>query len=284
MLAPPLKLTNNPADDGFPAWSPDGRYIAFCRGLGERSEIWMIPALGGAERKLGEAAGDSGLSWSPDGKFLAVSDRSTPQAAEGVSLISPETGEKRTLTSPPNQYFGDFIPHFSPDGKKLAFVRGRSELTGGIYLLSIGGLGEPRGEPRRLTLDQQWIIGFDWASDGRSIVFSSGLPGSTNLWTIAASGGMAERLLGGENAGDISISRTGNKLVYARSLFDSNIWRISGPNSLDKRSAATRVIASTQPDLEPQFSPDGRKIVFSSLRSGTDAIWICDRDGLDPWS
>src|SRR5438067_7520994 len=180
----------------------------------------MIPALGGAERKLGEAAGCSGfyssLSWSPDGKFLALSDESTPQAPGGVSVISPETGEKRRLTSPPKQYFGDFSPHFSPDGKALAFIRSRSELDGGIYLLSINAGGEPRGGPRRLTLDQPWISGFDWTPDGRSIVFSSGQGGSTNLSTIAASGGTAERMLGGENATDISISRAANDLVYAR--------------------------------------------------------------------
>jgi Tol biopolymer transport system component len=42
------------------------------------------------------------------------------------------------------------------------------------------------------------------------------------------------------------------------------------------------LIASIQPDAEPQFSPDGKKIVCSSLRSGSIAIWVCDRDGLNP--
>jgi Tol biopolymer transport system component/serine/threonine protein kinase len=278
----PLRLTDNPADEFAPAWSPDGRYVAFCRDRGEHSEIWMIPALGGAERNLGESAEYSGPSWSPDGRLLALSDKPTPQAPGGVSVISPETGEKRTLTSPPKQYFGDFSPHFSPDGKALAFIRSRSELASGIYPLSINAGGEPRGEPRRLTLDQPWIGGFDWTPDGRSIVFSSGQGGSTNLSTIAASGGTAERMLGGENATNISISCTGNRLAYARSSFDSNIWRIPGPNALEKNSAPSRLIASTQPDLEPQFSPDGKKIVFTSGRSGTYAIWVCDRDGLSP--
>jgi len=118
------------------------------------------------------------------------------------------------------------------------------------------------GEPRRLTSDQPFIVGFDWASDAKSIVFSSGELGSTNLSLIPASDGRAERLVGGANAVDISVSRTGNRLVYSRFSFDSNIWRIPGPNAQDKNSAPTRFIASTQPDLEPQFSPDGKKIVF----------------------
>ena len=77
----PLRLTNNPAIESWPTWSPDGRYIAFCRGATDHDEIWMIPALGGAERKLAEVAqwGPNsiclGLAWSPEGKFLAVADK-----------------------------------------------------------------------------------------------------------------------------------------------------------------------------------------------------------------
>jgi Tol biopolymer transport system component len=89
----PLRLTNNPADEYGPAWSPDGRYIAFCRVQGEHSDIWMIPALGGAERRLGESAAcRSGLSWSPDGKFLALSDRVTPSTSLGPQLDLSRNG------------------------------------------------------------------------------------------------------------------------------------------------------------------------------------------------
>jgi Tol biopolymer transport system component len=43
-----------------------------------------------------------------------------------------------------------------------------------------------------------------------------------------------------------------------------------------------RFISSTRVDAEAQFSPDGKKIVFSSNRSGNDAIWVCDNDGSNP--
>jgi Tol biopolymer transport system component len=71
-------------------------------------------------------------------------------------------------------------------------------------------------------------------------------------------------------------------LVYERYAFRSNIWRIPGPNSSDKKSAPSRFIASTEPDQEPQFSPDGTKIVFTSARSGNYEIWVCDREGRNP--
>jgi Tol biopolymer transport system component/serine/threonine protein kinase len=277
----PLRLTNNPANDSFPAWSPDGRYIAFCRYEGEHGEVWIIPALGGAERRLGEAARVfGGLSWSPDGNFLAVSESSKAGAPLSLYLISPENGQRTRLTSPPTGYGGDIAPAFSPDGQTLAFVR--PPVHGSIYLLPISRSGAARSEPRRLTSAETWINGFDWTPDGRGIVFSSVQPDVSTLLIMAASGGPAERLIGGENASEISVSRTGNRLVYERDLFDSNVWRIPGPKALEKTSVPTRVIASTAWDIDPQFSPDGKKIAFSSDRLGKDAIWVCDRDGLNP--
>jgi len=279
----PLRLTSSPADEYAPAWSADARYIAFCRDVSDHVEIWMIPALGGVERKLGESAG-CGLSWSPDGKYLALMNRNAPGEPYGIFLLSVETGDKRNLTSPPTAFPSrDSIPTFSPDGKTLAFHRYASDLNDEIYLLSLTSDGRPLAEPRRLTHDERVIFGLDWTADGRSIVYSSGQFGSTNLLTIPVSGGVSERLaVTGENATKLSISRTGSPLVYERDVYDTNIWRIPGPNSTDKKSAPSRIIASTQPDGEPQFSPDGTKIVFSSSRSGNYEIWVCDREGRNP--
>ena len=283
----PLRLTSNPAAEWSPAWSPDGRYIAFCRGVRDRDEIWMVPALGGAERKLAESAWCSSLSWSPDGKYLAMSDESGPRTPHGIFLLTIETGDKRKLTSPPAEYSGDSgdsSPRFSPDGKTLAFVRSSLVHGGEIYLLRVTSEGRPLGEPRWLTLGNRIIFGFDWTADGRRMVYSSGQPGSTSLLTIPTSGGPPEHLaVTGENASALSISRTsGSGLVYERNVYDTNIWRIPGPNSSDKKSASSRFIASTQPDQEPQFSPDGTKIVFTSSRSGNVEIWVCDREGRNP--
>ena len=134
----PLRLTSSPTADWAPAWSPDARYIAFCRDkyVGDTTVprlslnqwvsghigIWIIGALGGAERKLGESTG-CGLSWSPDGKYLALANENSPHEPYSIFLLSVETGDKRKLTSPPTESVGDWSPQFSPDGKTLAFVR-----------------------------------------------------------------------------------------------------------------------------------------------------------------
>ncbi len=278
----PLRLTSNPAKEFSPAWSPDGRYIAFCRELPDHSEIWVIPALGGAERRLGTSAEcDAGSAWTPDGRSLVISDNSAPGSPLGLYVMSAETGDKRRITSPPKGYAGDIGPLFSPDGKTLAFSRAHSYLKVALYLLALGDRDEPRGEPRLLTPDQPFIMGADWTSDGRSIVFSSGQMGSSNLWIVPASGGTPERLVGGENAEDLSVSRTSNRLIYTHLMFDLNVWRIPGPRGAHKNSPPTPFLASTKLDQEPQFSPDGKKIAFVSTRSGNNALWLCDNDGLN---
>src|SRR5688500_8950662 len=104
----PHRLTTDPAPDFSPAWSPDGRQIAFLRRLpvGEidRCGIYLSPALGGAERKLGEIdltafrASAGLLAWTPDGKWLAAAGRFGPDGPSEVWLLSPETGERRRLS------------------------------------------------------------------------------------------------------------------------------------------------------------------------------------------
>jgi Tol biopolymer transport system component len=135
-----------------------------------------------------------------------------------------------------------------------------------------------------LTSHKQWIFGFDWTQDGRKIVYSSGVIAETSLSMISVSGGTPERLsAAAQGAMALSASRTGSRLVYERDRFDFNIWRIPGPNSSpDMANSPFRLIASTQTDMEPQFSPDGGKIAFNSSRSGNYEIWICDLECRNP--
>src|SRR6266404_1304937 len=282
---PPLRLTSNAADDVYPAWSPDGQEIAFVRQSGTETSIFLVPALGGPERKLysGTSAFISlyeygnALSWSPDGKYLAFSGQHSPQEPNSIFLLSLESLEKRQLTTPPVGSIGDSTPAFSPDGKVLAFVRGASSRDIEIYVLPAGG-----GEPRRLTFDHRSGRSLAWTADGREIVFSSWFNGSLSLWKVRASGGTPEQLaVGGQGASTLAISRQGNRLAYSQEFRDTNVWRI-GIGGSSNKDGPTRLISSTRQDYGPQYSADGKRIAFSSGRSGTSEIWVCDADGLNP--
>ena len=267
----PLQLTSN--NDSDPAWSPDGRYIAFVRRNGERG-IFMVPALGGPERKLTDIA--STFAWAPDGKALAVASRGLTIELNGIFLLSLETGNKRRLTASPSGSFSDTSPAFSPDGQTVAFIRSPNFLVGDIYVVPVAG-----GEPRRLTSDNLSLHGSPaWTADGREVVFSSPRGGLPSLWMIRASGGQPRRLNGiGEYAGSPSISRQGNRLAYVYIKRDTNIWRVAGPNSTAKDNEPVKLVGSTRDEVSPQFSPDGKRIVFVSDRSGSKEVWVSASNG-----
>jgi Tol biopolymer transport system component len=283
----PHRLTTHPADDSFPAWSPDESHIAFRRHTSESDAVYLIPSLSGPERKLAEIfprllgyrVGGDGLAFSSDGKFLAVPDKSSPGEPFSIVLVATETGEKRKLSSPPAGSLGDNTPVFSPDGKQIAFSRMSGQGVEDIYLMGAEG-----GEPRRLTFDNRLIRDLDWAADGREIVFISDRAGDAGLWRISASGGTPERLMTavGYNISRLSLSRRSNRLAYAQEFFDTNIWRIELPGSKGKVSAPTMLISSSKSDSAPQYAPHGKKITFRSDRSGTFEIWASEADGSTP--
>jgi Tol biopolymer transport system component/tRNA A-37 threonylcarbamoyl transferase component Bud32 len=290
---PPLRLTTDAAEDHSPAWSRDGRFIAFLRTLpsGKRA-VMVIPAIGGLERKIAEIFSESHPTWSPDGNWLAISEKDSETEPLVLSLLSVDSGEKRRLTSPPKHSYGDFDPAFSPDGRSLAFSRGIDAHSSGLsdlYLLALSAGLEPAGEPRQITFGNEGVQDPDWTADGREIVYSAGSMVSRGLWRISAFGhgaGRAEAQRLPDVGNDVfgpAVSRRGNRLAYVHYFDHISIWRMAAPGPEGKRlrplNQPTSLVSSTRNDSGPQFSPDGRKLAFESTRSGSDEIWVCDADG-----
>jgi Tol biopolymer transport system component/DNA-binding winged helix-turn-helix (wHTH) protein len=299
----PLRLTMDPAEDLYPAWSPDGRLIAFARSIrpaaslappyprkrADRHGIFLIPAIGGPERKLAEtdAPLPAGfprrlLSWSPDNKWLVTSDRSVREEPAGLFLLSVATGEKRRLTRPPARTIGDVEPVFSPDGRTLVFRRVLTLGVSDLCLLPLTAELAPKGEPRRLTAGNQLALSPTWTWDGREVIFASGqeLSGGLSLWRTPVSGSAAPRRLEfAGNRNDFPAVSPQGRLAYTSISWDQNIWSLDLSGRGVKTGAPQRFIASTGINGSPQFSPDGRRISFLSNRSGYKELWICDRDG-----
>ena len=279
-----MQVTNHAGDDVSPAWSPDGRTIAFYRSTSERDGIYLVPALGGAERKLTDmwpnrlgVGSHTWLHWSPLGKWLVVSDKPSAQEPFSLYLLAPETGEKRRLTTPTAAVVGDCSPVFSPDGKQVAFVRLMSVVAGEIYLVSVEG-----GEPKRLTFSGEGISSLAWMPDGREIVYSSRYGGKTRLLRISVEGGAPQWIAAsGNDALYPAFSRQGNRLAWSRTTDNTDVFRLA----LQEADAATRLtnfISSTAYEISPRYSPDGKRIAFESNRSGSSEIWVCGSEGDNP--
>jgi Tol biopolymer transport system component/DNA-binding winged helix-turn-helix (wHTH) protein len=278
-----LRLTKQVSIDFNPVWSPDGHYIAFCRIQKGQTGIYIIPAFGGAERRVRETHWEERefyevfwyfgrLSWSPDGKVLAFSDRASSKEPSAIFLLSLESLEVHRLTAP--QIPGDYNPVFSPDGGTLAFNRGSQGVTS-IYTVAVSG-----GEEQRLISGPQFGWGLAWTPDGRNIIFAKAgwLANAGWLWKMSLRGGEPERLQFGQEGVEPSIR--GNRLVYARQVANLNIWRRE-LNSSHSAGPPDRFISSTRMESGPQFSPDGSKIAFESTRSGAYEVWMCRSDGTD---
>src|SRR4029077_19617944 len=241
--------------------------------------------IGGPERKVTEVTGipvwHTGLSWFPDSKALAVSDQSR------IAILSVDSGEKRTLTFPPSApetRRTDDTPAVSPDGRRIAFSRIFSVGVSEIYFLALSRDLSPYGEPRQLTFKQQWSRNPVWTVNGRDVVFSSGpgsFTGGEELWrmSVSASGKLAQPHFIGVQGANPSISRQGNRLSYMREWTDTNIWQLELPGPSGKTTEPVTFISSTQDEDSPQYSPDGKRVVFCSSRSGTREIWAGSADG-----
>jgi TolB protein len=178
------------------------------------------------------------------------------------------------LTAPPRYYYGDIAPAFSADGENIAFVRGIVEPVQDIYRVSVKG-----GEPVRLTSDNVQVNGLSWAPDDRHLIFASSRAGNSSLWRIARTGGAPVWIA---SAGDDasfqqpSMVQESDRLTYARYSSDTNIW------ILERSQQPRRLFHTTRWESNSDISPDGERIAFISNQSGHFAVWVCDREGLNP--
>ena len=142
----PQNLTNNSDDDFHPAWSPDGKRIAFTsykdgHFIGEfeiTSEIYLMDADGGNQQKLTEnRKNDFSPSWSPDGKRIAFSsDRKGDFVNSEIYVMDADGGNLQRLTE--NRDW-DYAPSWSPDGKRIAFSSDGDNKQADIYVMDADG-------------------------------------------------------------------------------------------------------------------------------------------------
>jgi len=101
-----------------PAWSPDGKEVAFTTNLTGRLNLWKIPARGGFPIQLSQSD-DRQYSalWSPDGKWILYQSDKGGNEAYDIFAVPANGGQAVNLTNTPD--ISETNAHFSPDGKQL---------------------------------------------------------------------------------------------------------------------------------------------------------------------
>jgi Tol biopolymer transport system component/DNA-binding winged helix-turn-helix (wHTH) protein len=278
----PLRLTYSKSGLlGPPAWSPDGHQIAFSRCDGKNDGVYIVPALGGDERKLTDGGCPtlvpSPLAWISEGKEMLMVDR-CPSGTVGVVRFSLETGEKQCLTNslPPNNSTCRIWFSLSPDGATIAFTAPTAApCDSDIYTIPFSG-----GAPHPVTVEGG-SYQFMWTPDSKSIVFWSNRATLNSMFRVSAKGGPIQRETAYPAIG--SFSMDGRRLVYSeQSTAGEEIWRAdladAGGPVLNNR----RLINSQYWEENAQPSPDGARIVWDSGRTGFAEIWMSSATGGSP--
>ena len=281
-----LRLTQHPSESISPAWSPDGTQIAFQRLAGADSGIYVVPALGGPERKLRPTRMPSTnfnwisrinftlISWSPDSKSIAFADVAPGEEYARIHLLSTETLETRQI--PISPCVGEGLPAFSHNGEYLAYWCFLSE-NGEAVLYSLPMRG---GQPKKISLSLAFPNGLTWSPNDEKLIYSLYTTGTGNLTSVlgevTVANGSTKQLAFAGSAMLPTVSAEGDELAYSSLSTSFNIWR---RDLLHPESPAVELMPSSRAQFDAQYSPDGKHIAFASLRSGIQGVWISDDDG-----
>jgi Tol biopolymer transport system component len=283
----PVRLTSDAGDDEQPACSPDGRQVAFIHQAASSTTgqtLILMNLDGGGRREYLRGQYIHSLAWSADGQRLIVSLGVQDQGHHRLAVFDVAEGRLTgEITPPPVDSLGDIQPALSPDGSRLVFCRYWERGSADLFSVEVDAELHPRGEPRRLTQERRRVATPQWTPNGKEILFAAGSLGYLSLWRMPADGSTKPRAVNGpfQRIEHISIPRDSWKLAYAVDLSDANLWRLAlGQDGL-RVSSASRLAASAFNDEEPEYSPDGKQIVFVSGRSGSDQVWLCSADGED---
>jgi TolB protein len=247
-------LTTGPEGDIEPAWSPDGRLLAFVRD----GAVHVVRADGSGLRRLTPGASPA---WAPDGVRLVLA-RKTGRAADLYVIRSDGSGLRRLTRTA----VAESEPDWSPDGRSIAFVRAARDGSAHVYVMRPGG-----GGVRRVTSGSMEDLSPTWSPDSRQLAFvrDDELLGIARVFVTSARGGRARPLVDeleldpeATFESSPSWSPDGKRIVFVRSAplysdlyvasVDGRFLRRMSDNSVDQ-------ISDRQPSWQrlPRRRPPG---------------------------
>jgi Tol biopolymer transport system component/DNA-binding winged helix-turn-helix (wHTH) protein len=271
------QITTSSGFDGSPAFSPDGKWIAYTSDRSGSFEIYLRAASGGAldTPLTSDGAQNVQAAWSPDGKWIAYHS----VANGGIWVIPAAGGTPRRITRSGSQ------PAWSPDSRQIAF---RSENVTSLAATDIVSgtrsficvVSAEGGEPATIvSTSPPGVKAFPaWHPRTRRLLFASLSAKSGELWTVNADGSRPLRLLTAESSVFFSpvYSPSGDRIVYGsfsrtREFGLQQVRLKDGGDAVDgEPELLTRSGTLILRDLA--ISPDGRRLLYTSA-SASSTFW-----------
>jgi dipeptidyl aminopeptidase/acylaminoacyl peptidase len=255
------QLTRGDKSSSDPHWSPDGKAIAFISSRSGKANIWRIEVAGGeAEMITDEKGGVSAFEWSPDGTSLAFVMRDAKTEAE--EKADKEKRDWRTLDEQPKLNRLYVVPVAKPpDGKRTA---------------------------RLLTKDARSVSDFDWAPDGRTIVFNHTKTAvaddwpSSDLAVVSVADGAVTSLAAAKAAETSPVYSPDGRSIAFMLSDDPPSWAGDQRIYVIPAAGGTPRPLATTPDTQANllgWSSDGRQVLVSETHGLRGRVMTLPADG-----
>jgi hypothetical protein len=259
---PPLRLTSTPGHKRSPAFSPDGSRIAYSA-IGEdwKWDTWSVSINGGDPRLMLRNA--NALQWTRDGRILFSQFKEG--AHLGITRADESGANQEELWFPPLGFQMAHQSDLSPDGSRIVIgYMGASR--GPRVQCFVSSLPVPEGEPAEPAGPCAMQVRF--SVDGEWIYYHA--RGAPEIWRSPADGGPAEpiveQLPGFDAMEGFALTPDGESLIYAAGTQTEQVW-------LRRADGSERRITFEGDAYDPQFSADGRYVLYQQAGSEGRALW-----------
>ena len=253
----PVQRTHSLEDVHYPAWSADGKKLAYAANDGA---VWIVEA-GGEPRRLTKFPSNcTHPAWSPDGNRLAVACSLLQNRKEftNIWIVDWMTNSVSELMDQAGAQKRQH-PAWSPDGSTIAYTNGyrvsANQIVEELWLVDSDGTNA-----RPLVLNGFFNLQPDWSPDGEWIAFASNQSGSMNVWMVDKSGARLQQLTRGKSYdGDPTWSPDGSRICFASTRSGTmQIWIMESSGANPGQLTGLAVSESQAESAEPNWSRAGK--------------------------
>jgi TolB protein len=228
-----------------PAWSPDGRQLAYVSFESQKAVVWVQDVSSGQRRPVANFRGsNSAPAWSPDGRQLAMT--LSRDGGSQLFVMPAEGGTPRRLTQ---SSAIDTEATWSGDGRSIVFV---SDRGGGPQVYRVGAAG---GDVQRITFNGAYNISPALSPDGKFMAYVSRLGGGTfRLHLMDLTSATVTALTDTNDDESPSFAPNGKLIIYASRAQGRDVLMTT---TLDGKIKA-RLLATGADVREPVWGPFNR--------------------------